>query len=204
VFFNTAVYLTKWREKGVAIEILWRQPWATLVKGLLMGLSVTLKRTFDFRECWGTLEKVRGNMANLKNRAVGRIDGHAGRCTSLLQICDYKSETLLPKPKRTPAGSLLKRDADVERGNFTLRSKGMGFSFREFSELMALGVDPEPSICGNVKLVVERKLAAIEEKFLELQKMKVALQQLTDGSVVGGESAVHCSILDKFAVEKSD
>jgi len=137
-------------------------------------------------------------MANLK---IGQLAGLTDTSADALRY--YESEGLLPKPKQTPAGYRIYGDADVERVNFIRRSRGMGFSLKDISELMTLSVERESSTCGDVKLVAEKKLAAIEEKFLELQKMKAALQQVTDACVGGGESAVHCSILNALAVERT-
>ena len=71
----------------------------------------------------------------------------------------------------------------------------MGFSLKEAAELLSMQVEKEASTCGEVKSLAEKKLSMIDEKITELNKMKAALQQVTEACVGGQASAVHCTIL---------
>jgi MerR family Zn(II)-responsive transcriptional regulator of zntA len=50
--------------------------------------------------------------------------------------------------------------------------------------------------CGEVKSLAEYKLWAIDEKIVELEKMKAALKQITEACAGGQEPAVYCTILN--------
>ena len=67
---------------------------------------------------------------------------------------------------------------------------------RSDGELLSLQVEKEVATCGEVKSLAEHKLAAIDEKIVELEKMKAALLQITEACAGGQESAVHCTILN--------
>lgn len=108
----------------------------------------------------------------------------------------YESKGLLDEPRRTDSGYRLYTDEQVERVRFIVRAKHMGFSLKEISELLSLRVDREQSTCGEVKSLAEAKLAAIEEKISELEKMRAALKQITDACRGGEAPAVYCTILN--------
>ena len=72
----------------------------------------------------------------------------------------------------------------------------MGFSLKEIGELLSLQLAKEVATCGEVKSLAEYKLAAIDEKIIELEKMKAALKQITDACAGGQEPAVYRTILN--------
>jgi len=108
----------------------------------------------------------------------------------------YESKGLLEEPRRTDSGYRLYNREDVERVRFIVRAKRMGFSLKEIAELLSLRVDREHSTCGEVKQLAEAKLTAIDERISELEKMKAALQQITEACCGGEKPAVYCTILN--------
>jgi len=108
----------------------------------------------------------------------------------------YEAEGLLPAPRRSASGYRLYTGSDVGRVHFIRRARAMDFSLKEISELLSLQLGKEVATCGKVKSLAERKLAAIDEKIGELEKMKAALQRVTDACAGGQESAAHCTILN--------
>jgi len=86
--------------------------------------------------------------------------------------------------------------SDVQRVQFIMRARRMGFSLKEIDELLSMRVTKEESTCGEVKDLAEKKLVVIDGKIAELNRMKGALQQITDACCGGDESAVHCTILN--------
>lgn len=108
----------------------------------------------------------------------------------------YEAEGLIPEPHRSDAGYRLYTNQDVSRVSFIRRARAMDFSLKEVNELLSLQVDKTQSTCGEVKLLAEHKLEAIDEKIAELEKMKAALRQITEACAGGEESAVHCTILN--------
>jgi MerR family transcriptional regulator, Zn(II)-responsive regulator of zntA len=111
----------------------------------------------------------------------------------------YETKGLIDAPRRSEAGYRLYTADAVERVNFIVRAKRMGFSLKEVTELLSLQVEESDSTCGEVKQLAETKLADIELKIIELEKMRDALQKITAVCCGGEESAVHCTILNALA-----
>ena len=116
--------------------------------------------------------------------------------TSVETLRYYEAEGLIPEPRRSESGYRLYSAQDVLRVSFIRRARGMGFSLKESAELLSMQVEKEASTCGEVKSLAEKKLSMIDKKITELNKMKAALQQVTEACVGGQASAVHCTILD--------
>jgi len=108
----------------------------------------------------------------------------------------YEARGLLQEPRRTDAGYRLYTEEEVARVHFILRARQMGFSLKEVAELLSLRVDREQSTCGEVKELAEAKLADIDQKIGELQKMQAALRQITEACCGGEAPAVQCTILN--------
>ncbi len=115
--------------------------------------------------------------------------------TSVETLRYYEAEGLIPEPPRSDSGYRLYATGDVRRVIFIRRARDMGFSLKETRELLSLQLDKEAATCGQVKMLAHRKLALIDEKILELNKMRAALQQVTQACAGGKASAVHCTIL---------
>jgi len=116
--------------------------------------------------------------------------------TSAETLRYYEVEGLLPAPRRSAAGYRLYTEPDVGRVHFIRRARAMDFSLKEIGELLSLQVEKEVATCGEVKSFAEHKLAAIDKKIVELEKMKAALKQITEACAGGQASAVHCTILN--------
>ena len=147
-----------------------------------VGFFIVNYRVHRLREC---------EMGYLR---IGKLASETGTSAETLRY--YESEGLLPPPRRSESGYRLYTPQDVRRVHFVRRARGMGFSLKETAELLSLQVDKEASTCGEVKSLAEQKLTAIDEKIAELNKMKAALQQVTEVCAGGEESAVHCTILN--------
>ncbi len=113
----------------------------------------------------------------------------------------YETRGLLNEPRRSDAGYRLYTSDEVHRVQFIMRAKRMGFSLKEIDELLSMRVTREESTCGEVKELAENKLVDIEGKIAELNRMKGALQQITDACCGGDESAIHCTILNALDSE---
>ena len=116
--------------------------------------------------------------------------------TSAETLRYYESEGLLPAPRRSDSGYRLYTEPDLGSVLFIRRARAMDFSLKEIGELLYLQVEKESSTCGEVKLLAEHKLAVIDEKIIELEKMKTALKKITEACAGGQASAVHCTILN--------
>lgn len=97
----------------------------------------------------------------------------------------YEREGLLPPTQRTPAGYRRFPINSTQRLNFIRRAKDLGFTLSEIKELLALHDDPHGER-AQVKALTESKLAQIERKILDLNRMREVLAHLaTECSGVG-------------------
>lgn len=113
----------------------------------------------------------------------------------------YEKEGLIQPLTRTDAGYREYDGRAIDQMRFIIKAKTLGFSLQEIRELLSLRIDREHHPCSEVKELAEAKLASIEAKIAELQRMHVTLKRMSDMCCGGPEPATQCSILD--ALEKS-
>jgi MerR family copper efflux transcriptional regulator len=73
----------------------------------------------------------------------------------------------------------------------------LGFSLAEIRELLALRANPRRD-CSAVNRRAQAKIAEIEEKVRDLQRIKRALQKLS-GGCANGTTVDDCVILDSLS-----
>ena len=82
----------------------------------------------------------------------------------------------------------------VTQIRFIKRAQQLGFSLKEIRDLLTLRVDGQTS-CEQVKERAAAKLAEVEQKMIELQRMRQALLQVA--SLCAGEGPKsRCPMLD--------
>jgi MerR family copper efflux transcriptional regulator len=89
----------------------------------------------------------------------------------------YERNGLIPKPVRRASGYREYEGADVERLRFILRAKDLGFTLGEIAELLSLSADRD---VRGVKRRAEQRLAQVEHKIKELQRVRRGLKTLID------------------------
>lgn len=106
----------------------------------------------------------------------------------------YEKQALIPKPARKPSG-YRQYDADaVRRIRFVLAAKEVGFTLKEIRELLALRVSGRRS-CAEVKERALAKLATVDARLAELQRVRAALAHLA-ASCTGAGPTSACPLLD--------
>ena len=130
--------------------------------------------------------------------------GELARLTDLSNdtIRFYESKGLLTPSERSDAGYRLYSADDVEKLLFIQRTKTVGFTLNEISELMELKLHPDTHTCGEVKKVTEQKLQQVTAKINELERIRQSLLQMNNLCDGGPESAQHCTILQLLDSEK--
>jgi MerR family copper efflux transcriptional regulator len=103
---------------------------------------------------------------------IGQVAHHAGVGVETIRF--YEREGLLEEPPRRASGYRQYPEHVVKRIHFIKRAQQLGFSLKEITELLMLRVDGHTS-CEEVKQHAEAKIADVERKLLELQRMRQAL-----------------------------
>ncbi len=89
----------------------------------------------------------------------------------------YERRGLFPTPRRTPAGYRQYAEDAVARLRFIKHAQELGFSLKEIQELLALRVR-HGAACDAVERKTHAKIALVEARIRELQRMKRTLQRL--------------------------
>jgi MerR family transcriptional regulator, copper efflux regulator len=97
----------------------------------------------------------------------------------------YERRELLPEPRRTPAGYREYDDHDVLRLRFILRAKSLGFTLSEIRELLELRVAPNRT-AEDVRRRAREKIADVEGRIAELERIREALRRLVDACHADG------------------
>lgn len=113
----------------------------------------------------------------------------------------YEREGLLAPPARTASGYRLYPPATAERLGFIRRAKALGFSLAEIRELLELAApDGERA---RVKSITKDKLAEIDQRIAELQRMRTALADLSR-QCSGRGPVAGCPIIEALTGDDAD
>jgi MerR family transcriptional regulator, copper efflux regulator len=105
----------------------------------------------------------------------------------------YEREGLLPEPQRRASGYRSYGEGAIAQLRFIRRAKHLGFTLEEIRELLALSADRQRGVKA-VKKRAQQRLAAIEQRILELQRVRDGLAQLV-ASCPGHGAPEECPIL---------
>lgn len=106
----------------------------------------------------------------------------------------YERERLLPKAQRLASGYRVYDDTDLKRLRFVRRAKALGFTLPEIRELLALS-DHRGDDMSSLKTVAAQKLADVQARLVELDRVREALETLI-ASCPGHGALAQCPILD--------
>lgn len=120
--------------------------------------------------------------------------------TPIETIRFYEREGLLPAAPRTESGYRLYDKTAASRLRFISRAKALGFTLAEIRELLALQDNPASGRTGRaeVKSLTERKLADIESRITDLQRMQKVLSHLAH-ECSGKGGVTHCPIIETLS-----
>lgn len=107
---------------------------------------------------------------------IGKVASGAG--VNVQTVRYYERRGLLPKAPRTASGYRTYDTDVVARLRFIKRAQDLGFSLEEITELLELRVE-HGAACTAVEAKAKDKIAMVERKIDELQRMKSVLTELS-------------------------
>ncbi len=131
----------------------------------------------------------------MKSMTIGKLAEKAE--VGIETIRFYERQGLVPEPPRTESGYRKYPESEVERIRFIKRAQELGFSLAEIKELLSLRVDADTD-CGEVRRRAEAKIADVEQKLRDLERIRAALEDLTRACAGRGPTS-ECPILDGMA-----
>lgn len=128
--------------------------------------------------------------------SIGQVAKQAGVSVETLRF--YEKQGLLSKPARSASGYRCYDASVVRRVRFIQRAKELGFALREVAELLNLRQTRHTS-CAQVRSVALAKMADIDQKLTDLQRMRMALENLAARCELEGTMG-DCPLLDALEV----
>lgn len=105
----------------------------------------------------------------------------------------YENVGLL-RPRRSQSGQRLYDEKDLARVRFIRRAAGRGFTLGEIAEVARLRSEGKAP-CAWVRARLDEKIAAIEARIAELERLRAELVALRDGPPA--EEAACCPVLER-------
>lgn len=132
-------------------------------------------------------------MPDATTMRIGELAKRAG--VNLQTVRYYERRGLLDDPRGRGDGYREYDAATLERIRFIKRAQELGFTLSEIGELLALRVDPDTT-ADEVKARAVDKIAEVESKLRDLERIRHALSHLA-GQCKGGRGPVgECPLLD--------
>jgi MerR family copper efflux transcriptional regulator len=122
---------------------------------------------------------------------IGTVAKRAGVPIDTIRY--YEREGLLPEPLRRASGYRSYGEGTVAQLRFIRRAKALGFTLEEIRDLLALSADRQRGVKA-VKQRAEERLAGVETRIAELQRVRDGLVELV-ASCPGHGAPEHCPIL---------
>jgi len=122
---------------------------------------------------------------------IGAIAKRVGVAIDTIRY--YEREGLLPQPARRASGYRSYDDSAIAQLLFIRRAKSLGFTLDEISDLLALSADRQRGVRA-VKQRALQRLAAIDTRIAELQRVRDGLEQLVE-ACPGHGAPEQCPIL---------
>ena len=104
---------------------------------------------------------------------IGRVAAAAGVNVETIRF--YQRLGLLAEPARPPGGVRRYGSEFVGRLRFIKRAQQLGFSLAEIQRLLVL---EDPQNCGKARLLAAEKLALVEARIADLERMRGVLEEL--------------------------
>ena len=132
----------------------------------------------------------------MSSLSIGELAKRAGVAIDTVRY--YERDGLLAPAGRLPSGYRRYGETQVQRLRFIRRAKVLGFSLEDIRTLLSLS---EQSNVAEIKQVAQSKLADIEQRIAELQRIGAGLRSLIT-ACPGHGRAQACPILNALSQEE--
>ncbi len=126
---------------------------------------------------------------------IGELATRTG--TTVETIRYYEKERLLPEPARSQGNYRLYREAHIERLQFVLHCRTLDMTLDEVRILLQYWDKPDES-CGEVNVLLDEHIDAVETRMEELVQLKQHLLELRQ-KCASEALAESCGILNALA-----
>ena len=107
----------------------------------------------------------------------------------------YEKTGLMPKPPRTMGGHRLYSLDHLKRLVFIRRSRDLGFTIKQISELLRF-IDEPDHTCGEVKAMAMLHARTVQEKINDLKRLQKALEDMAVRCKGKNYRVEDCPIID--------
>jgi len=133
------------------------------------------------------------NVLEKTNYSVGDL---ATACGCKVETVHYYEKTkLMPEPPRTEGGHRVYSLKHLKRLAFIRRSRELGFTIKQISELLSFVDEPGHS-CGEVKGMAMLQARAVQEKIDHLKRLQKALNDMAARCKGKNYKIEDCPIID--------
>ena len=106
----------------------------------------------------------------------------------------YQRRGLLEEPHRPAGGVRRYGEATLQRLRFIRRAQAIGFTLDEIAELLRLERTPD---CGRASSLASARLADVEDKLADLERMRGMLRSLVQACMAGRDPR-SCPIVESL------
>lgn len=129
---------------------------------------------------------------------IGELAKRAG--VSVQTVRYYERRGLLPEPDRTRSGYRAYDAGDLQRLEFVLRVKTLGFTLSEIAELLDLRVDPRRT-ADDVRRRAREKIADVDARMRDLRQIRRVLGRLVESCEARGGAPDECALVHALEAE---
>lgn len=125
---------------------------------------------------------------------IGQVAKLANVTTDTIRF--YEKQGLMDHDRRTEGGYRLYTEQDLQRLRFIRYAKELGFTLDAITELLSIRVDPAHHTCVESKHIVDARLAEVEIRLKEMERMRDSLKMLSNACCGSAHESTYCSILE--------
>jgi MerR family mercuric resistance operon transcriptional regulator len=129
----------------------------------------------------------------MQRYTIGQLAAEVG--VNVETIRYYQRRKLFPEPRRAHGRVRRYGSDEIARLRFIRRAQRLGFTLSEIDELLEL---LEPRSCSKTRKIAAAKLAVIDERIGELQKLRTEFTALLQECDANSDDA-RCPIIDRLA-----